>query len=260
MSLIASGSSGLSGSAHLIAADGFPSPSVEYGKLAPILIVLGVAVLGVLVEAAFPRELRRVTQLVLALGGLLVAFVAVTLIAGTNVIAAQGSEAIDGPTLFMQGTILLLAFTSILLFAERSVDFGRDPFAPSGSTLPGSKDERVFTERGVTQTEVFPLAMFAVGGMLIFPAANDLLTMFIALEVLSLPLYLMCALARRRRLLSQEAALKYFLLGAFASAFLLYGAALLYGYAGGIDYSDIAAATSAATTPVRMKPELAIAE
>ena len=82
------------------------------------------------------------------------------------------------------------------------------------------------------QTEVFPLTLFAVGGMLLFPAADDLLTMFIALEVLSLPLYLMCGLARRRRLLSQEAALKYFLLGAFSSAFFLYGAALLYGYSG----------------------------
>jgi NADH-quinone oxidoreductase subunit N len=64
-----------------------------------------------------------------------------------------------------------------------------------------------------------------------FPAANDLLAMFVGLEVLSLPLYLLCGLARRRRLLSQEAALKYFLLGAFASAFFLYGLALLYGYA-----------------------------
>ena len=52
--------------------------------------------------------------------------------------------------------------------------------------------------------------------MLLFPAANDLLTLFVALEVLSLPLYLLCGLARRRRLMSQEAALKYFLLGAFS--------------------------------------------
>ena len=84
------------------------------------------------------------------------------------------------------------------------------------------------------QTEVFPLTLFAIGGMMVFPAANDLLTMFVALEVLSLPLYLMCGLARRRRLLSQEAAVKYFLLGAFASAFFLYGLALLYGYAGSV--------------------------
>jgi NADH-quinone oxidoreductase subunit N len=89
------------------------------------------------------------------------------------------------------------------------------------------------------QTEVYPLALFAVAGMLIFPAANNLLLMFVALEVLSLPLYLMAGLSRRRRLLSQEAALKYFLLGAFASAFFLYGVALLYGYANSVDLLDI---------------------
>ncbi len=70
--------------------------------------------------------------------------------------------------------------------------------------------------------------------MLLFVAANDLLTMFVALEVFSLPLYLLCALARRRRLLSQEAALKYFLLGAYASAFFLFGIALVYGFTGGV--------------------------
>ena len=93
------------------------------------------------------------------------------------------------------------------------------------------------------QTEVFPLAMFAVGGMLLFPASNDLLLMFVALEVLSLPLYLLSGLARRRRLLSQEAAMKYFLLGAFSSAFFLYGVALLYGYAGSVDLGAIFTAT-----------------
>ena len=63
--------------------------------------------------------------------------------------------------------------------------------------------------------------------------------MFVALEVLSLPLYLLTGLARRRRLLSQEAALKYFLLGAFSSGFFLYGLALVYGYAGSMEFSAI---------------------
>jgi len=93
------------------------------------------------------------------------------------------------------------------------------------------------------QTEVFPLALFAISGMLVFPAAVDLPTLFVGLEVLSLPLYVMCGLARRRRLLSQEAAVKYFLLGAFASAILLYGIALLYGYTGSLRLADIALAT-----------------
>ncbi len=68
--------------------------------------------------------------------------------------------------------------------------------------------------------------------MMVFSSAGDLLTMFVALEVFSLPLYIMCGLARRRRLLSQEASLKYFLLGAFSSAIFLYGTALLYGVTG----------------------------
>jgi NADH-quinone oxidoreductase subunit N len=94
------------------------------------------------------------------------------------------------------------------------------------------------------QTEVFPFTLFALAGMMAFCAANDLLTMFVALEVLSLPLYLMCGLARRRRLLSQESAVKYFLLGAFASAFFLYGLALIYGYAGSVRFTDIANAAA----------------
>ena len=71
--------------------------------------------------------------------------------------------------------------------------------------------------------------MLAVGGMMLFVAAGDLLTLFVGLEVLSLPLYILTGLARRRRLLSQGSGPSYFLLGAFSSAFLLFGAALLYG-------------------------------
>ena len=67
---------------------------------------------------------------------------------------------------------------------------------------------------------------------------------FVALEVLSLPLYLMCGMARRRRLLSQEAAVKYFLLGAFSSAFFLFGVAMLYGFSGSVRLAAIATAAS----------------
>jgi proton-translocating NADH-quinone oxidoreductase chain N len=76
--------------------------------------------------------------------------------------------------------------------------------------------------------------------------------MFVALEVLSLPLYLLCGLARRRRLLSQEAAVKYFLLGAFSSAFFLFGIAMLYGFTGSVRLSAIAAAASSNTSNVTL--------
>jgi NADH-quinone oxidoreductase subunit N len=220
------------------------APQIEFGQLLPMLIVFGVAVLGVLVEAFAPHAARYRVQLALALAGLVAAFVAVVLLAETRSIAAEGSVAVDGPALFLQGTILLLSVLGVLTIGERSLDTGGDAFAAQASSLPGSTQERTLTRAGITQTEVFPLTMFTVGGMLLFPAANDLLVMFVALEILSLPLYLLCAMARRKRLLSQEAALKYFLLGSFSSGFLLYGIALLYGYAGTLELAGIADAVS----------------
>ncbi|MGZ6780409.1 MAG: NADH-quinone oxidoreductase subunit NuoN, partial [Mycobacterium sp.] len=169
-----------------------------------------------------------------------------------------GAVAVDAPALFLQGTILLIGILGVLLIAERRTHSegdseadggarGLDSFTPQASAIVGSVAEKLAVKTGVMQTEVFPLTLFAVGGMLLFPAADDLLTMFIALEVLSLPLYLMCGLARRRRLLSQEASLKYFLLGAFSSAFFLYGAAMLYGYSGTLSLVGIADAIHANT-------------
>ena len=112
-------------------------------------------------------------------------------------------------------------------------------FAAQAAAVPGTIAEREAVEARVEHTEVYPLALFALSGMMLFPASNNLITMFVALEILSLPLYLLCGLARRRRLLSQESSLKYFLLGALSSAFFIYGAALLYGYAGSFDLSAI---------------------
>jgi NADH-quinone oxidoreductase subunit N len=221
----------------------FEAPHLEYAQLSPMLIVFGAAVLGVLVEAFVPREYRYVTQVSVAAAGFAGAFIAVAVLAGTQNIAAEGAFAIDGPTLFMQGTIALLALVSLGLVADRVTEPG-GVFAAQASSLPGSESERALTTAGIVQTEVYPLLLFAVGGMLMFPAANDLLTMFVALEVLSLPLYLLCGMARRRRLLSQEAALKYFLLGSFSSAFFLFGVALLYGYSGSLRLSTIADAVA----------------
>ncbi|HEY2832293.1 MAG TPA: NADH-quinone oxidoreductase subunit NuoN [Sporichthyaceae bacterium] len=220
-----------------------PAPHIEYYELSPILIVFGIATVGVLIEALAPRRNRLFLQVLLCLAGLLAAFIAVCTLHGHASIDAVGAIAIDGTTLFLQGTILLLGILAVLLMAERRVDPG-GAFATQGATVPGSAAERQSDATGWVQTEVFPLLMFSIGGMLVFPAANDLLLMFIALEVLSLPLYLLCGLARRRRLLSQEAAMKYFLLGAFSSAFFLYGVAMLYGYAGSVRLSDIDAAVS----------------
>ena len=230
----------------------FVKPSVEYGVIWPLLVVLGVACAGVLVEAFVPRRLRYASQTVLAAGGVIGALVGTVLVArdlpayadgaARGVLAVEGALAVDGPTVFLWGLILLLSLAGVLLFAERQLEGGLSAFAGQAAAMPGTEAERQASARGLDHTEVYPLLMFAVSGMLMFPAANDLLTLFVALEVLSLPLYLLCGLARRRRLLSQEAALKYFLLGAFSSGFFLYGVALVYGYAGSMDFAAIDAA------------------
>lgn len=229
----------------------FLKPTIEYSLLWPLILVFGVATLGVLVEAFLPRRMRYVVQSVLAAAGLIAALVG-TILVGTDLktvgglgrgqLAMEQTLAVDGPTVYLWGLVLVLALAGLLLFAERYVDGGMSAFAGQAAAMPGSDAERDAATRRLEHTEVYPLLMFAVGGMMLFPAANDLLTLFVALEVLSLPLYLLCGLARRRRLLSQEAALKYFLLGAFSSAFFLYGVALVYGYAGSMDFGAISEA------------------
>ena len=210
------------------------APKLDYALLAPILIILGTALLGVIVEAFVKQALRARLQLVIALAGISIAFGQLYLVRNEgSSIAAVTSVSIDGSGIFIQGAILLFAFLGILIIADQ------DHFAPQASALPGSSEEATALESGKQQTEVFPLTLFAVSGAMLFPIATDFITLFVALEVLSLPLYLMVGLSRRRRLLSQEAALKYFLLGAYSSAFFLFGAALLYGYSGSISLNGL---------------------
>lgn len=213
------------------------APKLDYALLAPLLIVLAGALLGVLVEALMKRAGRSAVQLVLALGTLVLAFVYLFVERhAESLSAAVGSVTTDGPAVFFQGTILILSFFGLLYISDQ------DNFTPSAAAVPGSEEERAAQASGRQLTEIYPLTLFAVSGMMLFPMASDLITLFVALEVLSLPLYLLTGLSRRRRLLSQEAALKYFLLGAYSSAFFLFGAAFLYGYSGTISLSGIAMA------------------
>ena len=235
----------------------FEAPKIDYFLLAPLLIVLGTALVGVLLEAALPRGRRYVWQSLVAGVGLVAALVDLGFVVNRLDLFGSGSKpgrlvaesalALDGPSLVLWALVLVFALLGVLLFAERHLEGGVLSFAGQAAALPGTEAEREASTRGLEHTEVFPLMLFAVAGMMIFPAANDLLTMFVGLEVLSLPLYRLCGLARRRRLLSQEAAMKYFLLGAFSSGFFIYGIALVYGYAGSMRLADISAAVSGRT-------------
>ena len=108
-----------------------------------MLVVFGAAVAGILVEAFTPRPLRRPVQLVITLGSLAAAFVLTIVVTSFSIfndggpghIAAAGAVAIDRPTLFIQGTILVLAFVSVLLIADTS----NSPFAARPPCRPAAR-------------------------------------------------------------------------------------------------------------------------
>jgi len=224
------------------------APDVEYALIAPLLIVSGGAVLGTLVEAFVSRKRRFGVQAVVAFATVLATLADSLYVyahlhrvagVGRGQISTEGALAVDGPGVLTWAMLSVFALLSLALFAERRLEGGLSAFTGRAADAPGSPGEAEARVAHLEHAEVFPLAMFALLGMMVFATANDLLTLFVALEVLSLPLYVLCGLGRRRRLLSQEAALKYFLLGAFSSAFFAYGIALAYGYAGGVRLADI---------------------
>ena len=229
----------------------FTAPVINWAGLGPVLIILGAGLLGVLVEAFVPRRARQVTQTVLSLLALRASGVVLAvrwvarrdpLLTGRAAVRPSGlGEVEDGLSVVAQGVLLVIGFLALLVMADRTT-VGDGAFAAQAADRPGSAEESESTRAGWTTTEVFPLALFCLAGLMLFPAVGDLISLFVTLEMVSLPLYVLAATARHRRLLSQEAALKYLVLGAFASALLLMGAALLYGVAGSVDYATISAA------------------
>jgi NADH-quinone oxidoreductase subunit N len=107
----------------------------------------------------------------------------------------------------------------------------------------------------INQAEYYALVLFATVGMIVMAASNDLITIFLGLELMSLALYVLVGF-RRTHLESNEAALKYFLLGAFASGFLLYGIALLYGATGTTGLGRMA--TFLSDSPLQANPLLIV--
>ncbi|WP_370327345.1 NADH-quinone oxidoreductase subunit N [Euzebya sp.] len=135
-----------------------------------------------------------------------------------------GMVAMDGVALFTRFTVCLAGMAAI----------------PIGFAY--------FEDRQIHRGELYPLLMFAATGMTLLGSANDLIMVFIAIEILSLALYILSGFAKRD-LVSQESALKYFLLGAFSSAILLYGIALTYGVTGSTNIPEVGAALSSLSTP-----------
>ena len=188
-----------------------------YNAIVPMACVTAAAIAAMLAEAfREPGERMPVMPFLLALvGAALSAFVL-----WDHQASSFGVVSADNFGLFMTGILLVVGMLSLVL---------------SGPSI-----ERL----GLPVGEYYALMLFALAGMILMATATDLLVIFLALETMSLAIYTLTGV-RRESAVATEAAFKYFLLGAFASAFFLYGVALTYGLTGSTHLDRIGAAIAA---------------
>jgi NADH-quinone oxidoreductase subunit N len=197
------------------------TPSVDLWSIAPIMALAGAGV-GVVLLRALLRRHAATTPLCFVLSMLGVAAAGVLLFRQWHLVRDDGAlTSFDGmvrvdPFAVFLGVVVVAATAMGLMLA---VAYLRN--------------------EGLESPEYFALVLLSASGMLMMTTANDLIIVFLSLEVLSIPLYVLAAFDRRR-LRSQEAGLKYFILGAFSSAVLLYGVALVYGATGTTSLTGIA--------------------
>ena len=192
----------------------------------PEMILATLALVLVLVAAyggESARNAQRVTRI--ALGGIVLALALIWSSSAGNETAFGGMFRADSFAGYMKILVLLGTFCALYM-----------------SITLLAKDD-------INKPEFALLVMLALVGMMLMISANDLMSLYMAVELQSLPLYVVAAM-RTNSLRSSEAGLKYFLLGALSSGMLLYGASLVYGFAGTTSFSGIAAAVSADQLPV----------
>ena len=192
----------------------------------PEVFLAGVALVLVLVAAyggEGARNARRVTQL--ALAAIIVALLMLLNGSQDQAMAFGGMFRADGFALYMKVLVLVGTFGALLLALR-----------PMG-------------DNDINKPEYSLLVLLALVGMMLMISANDLMSLYMAIELQSLPLYVVAAM-RTNSLRSSEAGLKYFLLGALSSGMLLYGASLVYGFAGTTSFDGIAAAVAGGALPV----------
>src|SRR5918999_1498972 len=202
-------------------------PEIVYQPILPELIVIGVGAAILLIDAIWPSRDQRLAAGLSLLGLAGGAAASVWIWFAVDDRVAEGATPAAAAPTFLGGMVAgdkYAAFFRLVILASAAV-----------AVLLGSHYlRRTGEERG----EFYALVMFATSGMTLLAAAADLIVVFLALEVLSLSLYVLAGFSWRR-LASQEASLKYFLLGAFSSAFFLYGSALAYGATGTTSFAGI---------------------
>jgi NADH-quinone oxidoreductase subunit N len=194
----------------------------DFDAILPILTLAGWASVLLLIDLWIPKARKSITAL-LAVSGLAVTTVVLVAVAvryrGQTLTGFGGMVQFDGFSIFVQVLLLMTGIVAVML------------------ALNYLKQSRL--ERG----EFYTLLLFSISGMLLMAQAGNLIVVFLALELLSIPLYVLAGFARPQTD-SEESAMKYFLLGAFASGFLVYGIALTYGATRTTDLAGIWTAVS----------------
>lgn len=200
--------------------------STDLYSILPLIVLVAWACALLLIDLFIPKERKGLTALLAALG-MLTSLVLAAFQTGQTYEAFSGMVVLDGFSSFL--TILLLG--SGIIGVALAYDYLR----------------RMGIERG----EYYILLMFSIVGMILMTMAADLIVVFIALELLSIPLYVLAGFAAPKPD-SEEASLKYFLLGAFSSSFVVYGIALVYGATGTTSLAGIIEAIGIAGTDLTL--------
>ena len=207
-------------------------PTIEWSALMPVIVVMLTGIVGLLIEMFRPRQNNNLIVLT-SLTGLAIAGVLLFGQLGLKDINTFGGMFYRDRTGTLLQILIVLAAFLTLLFNEGYLRARRIPYG-----------------------EFYPLAVWSAAGGMLMVSTQNLIMIFIGVEVLSIALYCLAGMARTEQR-SEEAALKYFLLGSMASAFLLYGFAWLYGTSGSLDLQVIAA-RGVSDTPVMLGAALVL--
>ncbi|HEY7626047.1 MAG TPA: NADH-quinone oxidoreductase subunit N [Ilumatobacteraceae bacterium] len=203
----------------VLAADGvLNGPPVNWYALTPLLIFLGAAMVLLVVGALAPRWPRHLYALFTAVAGLATMVVCFFL---WHDVGAHGVTTLVGGA---------LRFDDFSLFVTITI--------AAALTLVSMVTDDYLRREGLDGPEVYALYFLAAIGGVVMGSANDLVIVFLGLEILSIAMYVMAA-SHLRRIESQESGIKYFVLGGFSSAFFLYGIAMVYGAAGSTNFNRI---------------------
>ena len=202
----------------MLATLAFETPVLDYAALAPLIVLASGAVLLILIDV-IALERAKPFMSIVAGATLLGAMIPTLWLAdnGADRSMFGGAFVVDNFALYLSAMFLLSGYVVVLLATN------------------------YIAEGDYWESEFYALLLSSLIGMVVMCSARDLITIFVALELLSIPAYLL-ATWRKRDLKSNEAGIKYYLMGVFASALMLYGMSLVFGAAGSTLLADIAPA------------------